>query len=215
MNKKFFTLIELLVVIAIIAILASMLLPALNQAREKAKSIKCTANLKQLELATINYADDYDGYFNPRKIRISGDRYYMQYLSDLKYLNYKQNQKTTVYVCPSETSLGYQGGIYYTYGANDKTLWDENQYGVSITWKRPRVKKPTLMMHYADSYRITVSAPSYTVYGWADRVDRIDKPIHSNKWINMSYVDGHVGQVKWPVENLSQNTALWLGRDAL
>ena len=61
-SEKHFTLIELLVVIAIIAILAAMLMPALQQARETAKKIKCENNIKQVSMAFQNYAMDFKGF---------------------------------------------------------------------------------------------------------------------------------------------------------
>lgn len=69
MSRKSFTLIELLVVIAIIGILAAMLLPALNKARDRARTISCTSNLKQIGQTMTLYLADSDGITMPSGVQ--------------------------------------------------------------------------------------------------------------------------------------------------
>ncbi len=102
-----FTLIELLVVIAIIGILASMLLPALAEAKESARRIRCTSNVHEISMANMMYASDNNGDYPPRNS--------IQRWPSLLLSYYKT---TNLLICPSETNTPLTYGINPTYPAD-------------------------------------------------------------------------------------------------
>lgn len=145
-----FTLVELLVVIAIISILAALLTPALKGAREKAKSVQCMSNLRQIGQALQMYAMDNNGALIPGELVQTGNIFWFYKLDQYvgkSTATWPQLRLTGIFTCPSR---GYLDGTWGKFGYG----WNWDYFG--YTYSDHRVGWGTFLSDIDDSGTIVV-----------------------------------------------------------
>ncbi|MBQ7401812.1 MAG: type II secretion system protein [Lentisphaeria bacterium] len=214
-TRSAFTLIELLVVIAIIAILAGMLLPALNNAREKARSVDCTSRLKQCATTLLTYADSNESYLP--KVNEDGSGYwysavalemgYVQKRSDYSHSDEaKSGGKNSILRCPSD-SAGDDGKSLPNYGINMRNSTEPSGGWTALEARKiVKVKSPSQVMMISDSFgnsasksKVGAGGPSMA-FRFHPQCNAVmtyfeDFARHSDG-LNSAMVDGHVQYFK-------------------